>query len=149
MIAIRPASSHDSDWLVRQLQDFSKFFNTKIPLYQDEAITREGLSRIMENHLLRIADKSGFGPIGFIAGLITPHIFRPSIRVLSEAFWWVEERHRHSRAGYLLFQSYIEFGKANADWILFTLEDNSPISEDALINRGFRFKEKNFLMEVV
>ena len=148
MIKIRPATTDDLEWLIEQLKAFSLFYGTKNGLFSTEQFAREGMTTFMEKHVVFVAEKDFVGPIGFIAGLIIPHIYNPTIRVLNEAFWWVPEQHRHSRAGYLLLKAFIEYGKANADWILFTLEADSPVNEFALIDRGFKLKERSYLMEV-
>lgn len=148
-ITVRPAIVEDLDWLIEQLKSFSRFFGSKIPLYKSEHFAREAMTKMMTDHMVFVAWKEGIGPVGFIAGFVIPHIFNPTIRVLNETFWWVPEEHRGTRAGYLLLKAFIDFGKEHADWILFTLEDNSPVNEVALLNRGFKLKEKSFLMEVV
>lgn len=77
-----------------------------------------------------------------------PHVFNPQIKVLSECFWWVKPEYRGSRAGALLFKNYVEWGKANVDWVTMTLEAHSPVRPEALIKRGFRLQETTFLLEV-
>lgn len=148
MIRVRPAISSDIDWIVQELRSFSDFYRTKKPLFQDEKYAKEFITNAIHEHVVFVAEKDFVGPIGFIAGLLIPHIFNPTIRVLNEAFWWVPEAYRHSKAGYLLLKEFIEFGKKNVDWILFTLEEGSPVNEFALIDRGFTPKERNYLMEV-
>ena len=148
MIKIRPATTDDLEWLTTQLKAFSLFYGTKNGLFSTDEYAHEGLKTFMEKHVLLIADKDFVGPIGFIAGLVTPHIYNPTIRVLTEAFWWVPEEHRRSRAGYLLLKAFVDYGRVNADWILFTLEEDSPVNEFALIDRGFKLKERSYLMEV-
>lgn len=148
MIRIRPATTDDLDWLIHELKEFSLFYGTKNGLFSTEEYTRHGMTTLMKDHLVFVAEKDYVGPVGFIAGLYSHHIFNPTIRVLTEAFWWVPEQHRRSRAGYLLLQAFVDFGKENADWILFTLEHNSPVNPNALIDRGFKLKERSFLMEV-
>jgi hypothetical protein len=153
MIRIRRAKQDDLDWMVGELKLFSAFYDSKKPLFGHEGFVREGMTGMMKNHLVLVAERDGleggdYRPVGFIAGLLVQHIFNPLIRCLSETFWWVEEKHRTSRAGFMLLQAFIEFGKQNADWILCTIEENSPIGPDALLARGFKLKEKNFVMEV-
>lgn len=147
-VFVRTAVVNDLDWLVQELKLFSDFYKTKHPLFGHEQFVREGMVTMIEKHLVLIAEKEGVGPIGFIAGLLVPHIFNPLIRCLTEAFWWVKEEFRSSRAGYLLLMEFIEFGKQNADWILCTIEEHSPINQEALTDRGFKLKERNYIMEV-
>lgn len=148
MITIRRGKPEDMDWLIQELKLFSAFYDTKHPLFGHEQFVREGMTSMIEKHLVLIAEKEGIGPVGFIAGLLVPHIFNPLIRCLSETFWWVEEKHRRGRAGFMLLQAFIDFGKQNADWILCTIESNSPVNPNVLLDRGFKLKERNFVMEV-
>lgn len=160
MITIRRAKLEDLDWLIGQLRLFSAFYDSKKPLFGDEKYVREGLTTMIDKHLVLVAvhradhldSRCGCTeghPVGFIAGFLIPHVFNPAITCLSETFWWVQEEHRRSRAGYMLLKEFIEFGKKNVDWILCTIEEHSPINPSALMNRGFKLKEQNFVMEVV
>lgn len=155
MIKVRPAILEDMDWLLEQLKLFSSFYETKYPLFGEEDFVRNGLATMMTNHLVLVAEMfepellTGKKPVGFIAGLLVPHIFNPAINCLSETFWWVQPEFRNTRAGYLLIKEFVEYGKKNVNWILCTIEENSPINPDALLFRGFKLKERNYLMEVV
>lgn len=149
MIHIRKAEPDDMDWIIDQLKLFSEFYTSKLPLFGDEAYVRENMLLMMDNHVVLIADKAGYGPVGVMAGLLVPHPFNPTIRCLSETFWWVAKDYRASRAGYLLFKEFVRVGQELADWILCTIETHSPVNPDALTSRGFKLKEQNFVMEVV
>ena len=80
--------------------------------------------------------------------MIAPHIFNPKIMTLTEVFWWVKPEHRGSRAGRDLIEEFILWGKENVDWIITTLEENSPVNDSVFLNRGFKPKERSFIMEV-
>jgi len=155
-VNVRAAIPDDLDWLVGQLRSFSKFFGTRQQLFGDESFVRSGMLTLIEKHLVLISEKSGRDdtlhmptnePVGFIAGIVTPHVFNPNVRVLCEYFWWVDEAHRGGRAGYLLLESFLDWGHKNADWITFAVETNSPLSEDVLVKRGFHLQEKSYLLE--
>lgn len=147
-ISVSRADESHLDWIVGQLKQFSQFYGTKRSLYENEDFARGGMLAMMGQHLVLVAVDEGVGPVGFIAGVFTPHMMNPSIRVLAETFWWVAEEHRGSRAGLLLLNEFIAFGKENADWILFALETHSPVREDVLVRRGFHLQERNYLYEV-
>lgn len=147
-VSIRRADAGDIDWLVSQCRDFASFFDSRHNLFPDEALAREGLWAMISNHIVFIAQKAGI-PVGFVAGTLAPHMFNPAIRVLYEAFWWVTEEHRGSRAGLLLLNSFVAWGREHADWIIFTLENHSPVNDSVLLRRGFTLKERSYLMEVV
>lgn len=152
MIRIRPAQAEDIPWLVGQLKVFSAFFGTKRPLFPDDEFAAKGLAMMMTNHLVLVAemfhDELSAGPVGFIAGYVTPHPFNPTIRTLTETFWWVAEEYRWSRAGLKLLNAFVDWGRDNADWIMFALEEKSPVKEEVLLKRGFRLQERNYLCEV-
>lgn len=145
---IRQALPSDIDWLISQLRAFSHFFGTKKPLFGDEEQARESMLAVVQNHVVYVAENADKTLMGFIAGCLIPHPYNPKITVLSEAFWWVDELYRGTRAGLKLLNAFVAFGKAHADWITFTLEAKSPVNESCLLKRGFRLQERNYLMEV-
>lgn len=147
-LTVRPASTDDIDWLLVQLQAFAAFYGTKRDLFPTEAFAREACVRMVTMHLVLVADHPAVGPVGFISGYVVPHPYNPAIRMLSESFWWVEEEHRGSRAGMLLLNAFLDWGREHADWITFGLEANSPVGDEVLLKRGFRLQERNFLLEV-
>ena len=147
-ISIRSATLNDIDWILGELKKFADFYDSKKSLYGDESQSKIALSNLIDQHIFLIADKESVGPIGFIAGLISPHLFNQAIKTLSELFWWVTESERLSRAGSMLIDEFLAWGKANADWIFFSLEQNSPVDEKCLLKRGLRLQEKQYLMEV-
>lgn len=137
----------DADWLLKQLQAFSDFYNTKTKIYHPEFAV-EFIGHMLENHIVLIAERESVGNVGFIAGAMSPHAFNPYINVLYETFWWVDPAYRGSRAGFMLLNEFTEIGKKSADWISFSLEIHSPVNDNVLLKRGFRLQERNFLMEV-
>lgn len=151
-ISIRKAEPEDLDWLVAELRRFSVCFGTKLSLFPDDPdLARRSLNTILESHCLFVAVRtavSGSERVGLIAGICGPHMFNPSIRVLTEIFWWVPPEHRMTRAGLLLLDAFIDWGETHADWIDFTLEERSPVNERCLTRQGFRLQEKHYLMEV-
>lgn len=148
MIEIRHGEAADVDWMLGQLRKFAQFFGSKRSLFGDEAHARATLGGMIQDHLVLVAAADGSERLGFIAGLITPHMYNPEIRVLCETFWWVAEEHRRSRAGLLLLNAFLAWGKAHADWITFSLEQNSPMRAESLEKRGLHLHERSFLMEV-
>lgn len=143
---IRRARLDDIDWILSQLKIFAKWYGTKKSLYGDETYCREGLRKTIENHYFTIAEQSS-EPIGFISGYISPHPYNPSIRVLTEFFWWVSENKRHTKAGSMLLDEYVRWGKENCDWVTFSVTQETKISENHLTKRGFMLIEKSYLLE--
>ncbi len=147
-IKVRLASLDDLDWLASQSKLFCEFFGTKRSLFKDEAHTRACLKNTIENHILFVAERTDVGLVGFIGGIVMPHIFNPDITCLIETYWWVAEEYRGTRAGLMLLNEFVEYGKAHTDWVLMTLESGSPVSDRCLLKRGFQLKEQNYLLEV-
>ena len=137
----------DIDWLIGQLKTFSEFYGHKKSLYGDEEYCREGLRRTITGHFFLIAER-GKDRLGFIAGLVAPHLYNPSIRNLTELFWWVAEEHRGSSAGLVLLDEFVKWGKENCDWICFSITKDTRIDPEHLLKRGFKPYESSFLMEV-
>lgn len=149
VVEIRRAQETDIPWLMSQLRDFYKFFgDTRIPLFPDEARAVVKLKYLIGDHLVFIAEKDGVGPCGFIGGLVTPHLFNEEILTLSELFWWVPESFRRSSVGLRLLDAFLDWGREHVDWITFALEHNSPVREETLSRRGFKQRERAYLLEV-
>lgn len=147
-VECRRAKVEDIDWLVDQLRQFSQFYKTNPPLFTNEQFVKAGLVELIAKHVMIVAE-SNQAPIGFIGGSLGPHTFNPSVVVLAELFWWVQEEYRQSRAGFLLLKEFMDFGKANATWVTMCLiEGRSPIKEQSLIKRGFSLYERSYLFEV-
>lgn len=147
-VLIRQAKESDIDWLLVELKKFSVFYASKYDLYsKDEKYNRYLLDVLIKSHLFLIAEENEL-PIGFICGTVSGHFFNPELKTLQEVFWWVKEEKRQGFAGAKLLQAFIDYGKANCQWVVMTLEDGSPVNPDSLLNRGFKPKECNFIMEV-
>lgn len=145
----RKAELSDIDWILELLKKFSDFYSSKYQLFGDDVeYSKSALTKLIDNHVFIVCEDESKGPAGFICGLITNHFFNPKIKVLSEQFWYVDEKYRNSRAGLLLLNEFILYGKYYCNWITFSLLTNSPVKEETLIKRGFVFKEKALLMEV-
>ena len=144
---IRSAHPRDFEWVISQLKDFSEFVGTKKKLFGDEQYIRLGLLNISEKHVFFVAEKN-FEPVGFIFGFFVPHFFNPEIKTLTELAWWVIPSERGTEAGLLLMRAFIEFGKKNADWIAFGLNEKTPVNPDRLLSMGFKNFERSFLLEV-
>lgn len=137
--------------ILNELRAFSDFYKTKMPMFRDVDHSTKVITDMINDHSFYVAVKHHeeiFETVGFIAGYMFPHIYNPDIKTLVESFWWVRPEHRRSGAGLMLLDTYIEFGKKNADWVIMTIEDETPIDPKLLIDRGFRLKETNYIMEV-
>jgi hypothetical protein len=144
---IRPFKKSDLKWLVTELETFAKEYATKKSLFVDNLTTECLVEEIAENHVMFIAETDGGELAGFISGFQYPHPFNPSIKMLSENFWWVAKDHRRSRAGAMLLKRFVEFGEKYFDQIVMVIEDQSPIDEKHFLKKGFKLKEKSYLLE--
>lgn len=133
--------------MLSELEKFSAFYQSKHNLFSDVDHVTGLLTNLIQNQFVQMAIRDS-EPIGFIVGVLSDHIFNPSIKVFTEFAWWVEEKSRMSKAGLLLLNDFIEYGKANAMWINFTLEEHSPVKGSFLERKGFALKERCFVMEV-
>ena len=155
---IRPAQPSDVRWLLPQLQRFSVFFGAKHSLFPDYPTAEAIVSDLLASQPFWVAEHTTPDPlgltdsataiVGFIGGTIGPHPFNPAITVMQELFWWVDEAHRGTKAGALLLEAFTDYGRAHADWVIMTLEHESPVNERTLTKRGYRPKERSFLLEV-
>lgn len=147
MIEVRRSSPDDITFIVSELRHFSNFFGTKIPLFpKDELLAELIIADMIRDHLFFTSFNDDV-PSGFIAGWVSKHPFNPEIVTLTEAFWWVSERFRMTKAGSMLLDRFISWGRESVNWITMTLESESTVSSYPLLKRGFKLKETSFLME--
>ena len=146
---IRHAKLKDLDGILADLKDFSAFYNSKFKMYgDDDEYSRKLVSSLIDDHAFFIAETSEGKLAGLICGVFSPHVYNPTIMCLTESFWWVKPAFRKSGAGLLLLNRFIEYGKEHAQWIICTLEDESPVHPVTFYKRGFKLKEQSFLLEV-
>lgn len=146
-IIIRKASESDIAWIQSELKKFSAFYGSKLPLYPSEEYSDKAIRLFINDHYFSVAERAG-KLMGFISGFVSNHIYNPSIKVLTESFWWVAEEFRGTRAGLMLINEFVAYGKEVCDWIIFTLEHHSPVSDRTLLKRGFKEYERSFILEV-
>lgn len=161
--SVRHAVLSDTPWIISQLRKFSDHYGTKRPLFGEEDHAAAVVHDLINSHLMLVATKTipnaSVVPdeiydvrlqelVGFITGHVVDHPYNPDTRLLSEAFWWVAKAHRDGRAGAMLFDRFIEWGKLNVDWISMSSLHEHPVSPRTFINRGFKPYEISYLMEV-
>lgn len=145
-MVIRQARTSDVDWMLGECMEFAKEYESKHNLCGNLAYAVTFLESLIVKHLVYISEINDVRT-GFIAGMIAPHHFNPDITMLSELLWWVSKEHRGGLSGSVLLDKFIEYGKENCDWITFTIEKNTPISDAPLLKRGFAMTEKAYLLE--
>ena len=143
---VRKANVKDLNYCV---EEGCKFLKTRWPNKKiDKANVYIKLYYLIHSGILLVADDKGELK-GMIGGLVTINIWYGDEIDATELFWWVPEEHRNSRAGVLLLKGFIGAAKEKkATTIVLSLLTKSPISDNALIKRGFKLEEKAFIMEV-
>lgn len=145
-VIIRIATLDDLEWLLLKLQEFSAFYNTKIPLYASHLRALVGITDFIDNHLIYVAEVDG-EQRGFICGYLRPNEINPKIRMLTEKFFWVEPEFRCSSIAHRLMKKFIEVGKEAANIIQFGMFVGANIKESSMEKLGFELKEKTYFME--
>lgn len=148
---VRRAGEEDIPWLESELLEFSQSIGTKHPLFPaDESYRRETLLSLMRDHLFLIYQPEHFPlPVGLIAGVVIPHMLNPDLRVLHELLWWVSPKHRGiSRAGIVLLDAFVAWGKDNCQWVYFSIHRTTEVSERSMSRLGFRPEQTQYLLEV-
>lgn len=144
---LRFATLEDVGDILVELRKFDEFCGFKKSLY-DEKITHSVVESFVTNNQFWVM-YDGDKLAGFICGLLSPHVMNPEVKVFYEVLWWVTEGYRRkSGVGTLLFNEFQEFGEANADMIVVTSEDVSPIPDTFFLHKGFKLKERAFLKEM-
>lgn len=145
---IRTANLLDVPWLLEQLRAFDKFFGARKSLIPEN---EETATKILEGLIITqpfFIASDIHGRMGFIAGALSAHPYNPELIVLSELFWWVDPKFRGTTVGARLFNHFRRYGEDNADWVIMTLEAESPIHESTLTRQGFKPYERSYLLEV-
>lgn len=121
-IQIRQATAKDLPWIVQELQLFARQYDSKLNLFGNSDYVYQGLLETLQKHLLLVAERDE-KLLGFISGIVTPHLYNPNIRWLAELFWWVAEDARGTAAASLLMDEFIAWGKSNVDMITFGITE--------------------------
>jgi RimJ/RimL family protein N-acetyltransferase len=148
-ISVRKATLDDLGWLLGQLREFSRFLDTELDIFGDDEYVGAAVRNLIQNHVVFISESEDVGPTGMIAGLLMHHPFNPGINVLAEQFWWVDPKYRGTRSGILLLDIFTRWAREiRIDCVAFGLEENSPINDRCLTKRGYRLKERTYVLEV-
>lgn len=143
MITVRPAEGEDIPWMMDQLKAFDSFADFPLPLFPDTEQASGFLDNLIATQPVFVSEKEG-ELTGFIAGFIHPHMYNPSLTVLTELLWWVAPDHRGGRSGALLFQAFEDLGNREADVVIMTIEHSSPVNPLTLQKRGYNPCEYSF-----
>lgn len=151
MTTVRLARLEDAPWFLQQVIDFDRAFRRgKISLVpSDPDVARDAIVALLTDasFITFIAERDG-ERVGLIVGHCGPHFYNPEIMQLTELLWWVPLTERGSLAGGRLLDAYIKWGRVNADLIVMTLNEHTPIHQATLERRGFVLTEHHYHMEV-
>lgn len=142
MVSVRCGCLSDRDILLRELKKFDQFAGLNI--FPPDDIALEKLTHLIEKHVVFVAEKEGFGVVGFIGGTLAPHGMNPFAIVLGEMFWWVAEEHRGGLAGAKLLREFLDLGERSADLVTMSLLAKSPIEASHLERLGFQKVETSY-----
>lgn len=147
-VSVREATVADIPWLIEQLKEFSVFYDPKLSFFGDEEYVVSGIEVLIKEHVFLIAVK-GTVRLGFVAGILSGHMYNPRIKVLNESLWWVEKKFRNGKAAFMLLETFIERGKKEkADLVHFVLSGKNRIKDKALLKRGFYLNERIYTKEM-
>lgn len=148
VIEFRNVTKEDIPQIIPMLKAFSIQCGGKHSLYpEDEEYAVKLLETLIDGHVFYCATNRS-KVVGFIAGTLSNHLMNQKIRVLNEVFFYVDPSFRKSKAAKVLLDSFIDYGNKVADWLIFGLIDKATLGERTLEKRGFRMKERSFLLEV-
>lgn len=142
MSLVRRATKDDIDWIVDiAISDMAKLY--KDPTSYDPDYLKVGfLPFLLEKGVVLVIDD-----YAVIAGIITPHLYNPSLILATECVWWVREDKRNGSSGMkLLFSFEDEAKRVGADRVVLSLMPSSTVS--SLNKRGYIEKEYSYSKEI-
>lgn len=132
---VERASWVDVGWIVGELPAFCQMHNAW-EFYPGPKKAREMLAGFVETQYLTVA-YDWVKPVGFLLAIVGAHALNPELRTASEALWWAPS---NPRAGLLLLDEFVKWGKENVDYMTFSLVDAA--GERALARRGLVYGER-------
>lgn len=99
----------------------------------------------LQDHVCLVALKDGEA-IGFLVGAAAEPVFSSS-KIATELGWWIDERHRNSRASVLIYEAYedwaVRIGCSHVQGAY--LPNVSPDLEKFYKKRGYKQVESSFI----
>ena len=139
-MTVRKAISDDFYTISRMLKDFDKFYSKGMEFYPDEDEASLKINDFINNHVVLVSVSGGI-VTGVIGGYKHPHPFNSRLNCLTMLFWWVDEKYRSGRAGYLLMK---EFMKYKCNVVTLTLGEKCAVKSDTMKKLGFNVIERSF-----
>lgn len=148
---VRDAAEEDVGWMLKELEEFGKFFGSTVIVFEPE-YAREFLPIFIRDHLCLVAVDDSGAPYGFLGAFVNPHPYSPKVCTVAEAFFWVKKERRGGRAAVMLMDEYVKRAReSDVRPMLVTMSklSNSPLSPESLEKRGFHKHEESYIMELV
>ena len=147
---IREAYRHDIPALVEMMRDYSA--QAPVPVLRSanahdaDHVARLFFELIAGRGFVLVDDQHR----GFIAAIITPNIWCPSVRELHELAWWVKTEHRNSTVGGRLWNEFNHRAGAllvekKIDFACTSVLANSPLID--YTKRGYQTMEATFFRD--
>jgi len=148
---VRHATQADDDAVIDVLKQFAEEqplgkLKVEAGQYNDHHV-RKVLNAVRTGGLLLIAQQKE-QIAGVFMAVVTPDIWVPNMRIMSELVWWVNPDYRDSSAGLRLLKEYTKIGeemtkKGSISTFTMTLLENSP--KINLEKRGWSPVETNYV----
>lgn len=141
---VRVAKEQDKDWIeqVAAIRMLAEELNR--PELINPARIKLLVKKGVDEKTCFIAFKDG-KPAGVLGAFLIENMFEPSIKVLSEVFWYVLPEYRDTRIGFLLLNLFDETARQIAnESTLSILTGSTEINIDSFAKRGFILDEFAF-----
>ena len=122
------------------LRCFDKFYSKGMNFYPKDEEAYFKIKDFIKNHLVLISENEN-EETGVIGGYKHIHPFNSKLNCLSLLFWWVDDKYRKGRSGYLLMK---EFMKYECDVVTLTLGEKCGVKSETMRKLGFNVEERSF-----
>lgn len=146
--SVREATLDDLPAILAELKLFEQFYDVSYKMYETDEQAETVIRPMITDHLFLVSVTPEQKITGFISGMFLPHVYNPKVSTLVETFWWVNPEYRNTKAGSMLLNKFVEIGRSTVDVIIGVLENDSPVNESTFLRRGFKLKEKTYILEV-
>ena len=147
MAVIRRATPEDIEALLPMCSKFISYTEYRDVIGTVDEEIGAALRQLLEMGAIFVAEIEGIVK-GFIACMICPAWFSPSVRVALEMAWWMEEDARKGTAAIRLVQAYEKWAKeSGASFICMSdlvVADGAPL-ENMLGRMGYRMTERTHM----
>lgn len=153
---VRPAIASDVPWMLEELAKLDAFFGAGRPLMPSVDFARERLSWMIDDHetflFLVVVNRDPAAEtekqLGFLLSIFQQHFFNPEIDQCQSLLWWTTLEARGTVAGTWLLETWIDYAKMKANWLVLTIQDKTPINPLHLERRGFKKIDQKYLLEI-